>query len=154
MRPWAVSCFLALLLAGFGCGTSSQKILFTVSGPGWTVKEGQALWRPGRQFPELAGEIVLAQHDNHCCSIQFTKTPLPILLAQTTGTNWMIQFPPRQMSFSGRGAPPRRFAWLYLHAAMAGEPIPKELRFERKPEGGWRLENTRTGETLEGFLTP
>jgi hypothetical protein len=28
------------------------------------------------------------------------------------------------------------------------------LRFERKPDGGWRLENTRSGETLEGFLAP
>jgi hypothetical protein len=28
------------------------------------------------------------------------------------------------------------------------------LHFESKPDGGWRLENSRTGETLEGFLSP
>jgi len=145
---------LAVLLAGSGCQTAPQKILFTASGPGWTVQEGQVLWRPGHRFPELAGEIVMARHQDGCCGIQFTKTPLPLVLAQTTKTNWLIQFPPRQMSFTGLGAPPLRFVWLYLHAALAGQPLPKHLRFQRKPEGGWRLENERTGEALEGFLTP
>jgi hypothetical protein len=145
---------LAVTLGGAGCQTSMQKSLFTVSGPGWTIQEGQALWRPGRHFPELAGEIVIARHGDGRCSIQFAKTPLPLMLAQTTGAHWLIQFPPRQMSFGGRGAPPRRFSWLYLRAALAGEALPKNLRFQPKPDGGWRLENTRTGETLEGFLTP
>ena len=88
------------------------------------------------------------------CTIQFTKTPLPLVLAQTTPTNWLIAFPSRRMSFGGRRAPPTRFAWLYLHAALAGDPLPSTLRFQRKPDGGWRLENTRSGETVEGFLAP
>jgi hypothetical protein len=58
------------------------------------------------------------------------------------------------MGFTGRRQPPARFAWLYLHAALSGEPLPPPLRFERKPDGNWRLENTRSGETLEGFLAP
>ncbi len=77
---------------------------------------------------------------------------MSLVLAQTTRTNWLIQFPAGRMSFTGHGRPPTRFAWLYLHAALSGEPLPAPLRFERKPDGGWRLENTRSGETLEGFL--
>jgi len=148
--------FILLLaaLTGAGCQTSMQKTLFTASGLGWTVQEGQALWRAGPHYSELAGEIVMVRHKDGRCSIQFTKTPLPLVLAQTTGTNWLIQFPPQQMSFGGRGAPPRRFTWLYLPTALAGKPLPKNFSFQRKPDGGWRLENTHTGETLEGFLTP
>jgi hypothetical protein len=73
---------------------------------------------------------------------------------QTTRTNWLIQFPAGRRGFTGRRQPPARFAWLYLHAALSGEPLPPPLRFERKPDGNWRLENTRSGETLEGFLAP
>ncbi len=58
------------------------------------------------------------------------------------------------MSFSGHGSGPARFLWLYLPVALAGEKLPPAFHFERKPEGGWRLENTHTGETLEGFLAP
>jgi hypothetical protein len=79
---------------------------------------------------------------------------MAILFAQTTSTNWLIRFPQRQMGFSGRGPGPKRFSWLYLPAALAGKPLPKPLHFENKAGGGWRLENPRTGETLEGFLSP
>ena len=136
-----------------GCQTAT-KSLFTVSGDGWHVQQGQALWRPGRQFPELGGELVVASHANGSCAIEFAKSPLPLVLAQTTRTNWLVEFPPRRMSFDGRWPPPTRFAWLYLPAALAGDLLPSSFRFQRKPDGGWRLENTRSGETVEGFLGP
>jgi hypothetical protein len=60
----------------------------------------------------------------------------------------------RPLAFKGRQPPPARFAWLYLYAALSGQPLPPALHFERKPDGSWRLENTRSGETLDGFLTP
>ena len=146
------------LLAGLapcaGCRTAAPSSLFTASGPGWHVQEGQALWRPGSRYPELGGELVMASDAEGRCTIQFTKTPLPLVLAQTTRTNWLIEFPARRMSFSGHRAPPTRFAWLYLHAALSGASLPSTLRFQRKPDGGWRLENTRSGETVEGFLAP
>jgi hypothetical protein len=86
--------------------------------------------------------------------IQFAKTPLTLVLAQTSRTNWLIQFPPRRMGFTGRGSPPTRFAWLYLHAALAGDSLPASFHFQHKPDGGWRLQNGRSGETMEGFLAP
>jgi len=33
--------------------------------------------------------------------------------------NWLIRFPPQEMSFAGRGKPPTRFLLLYLPAALA-----------------------------------
>jgi hypothetical protein len=153
----ALPVFLLLLflaLAGTGCLTSMDKSLFQAAGPGWTVREGQALWRPGANYPELAGDLVVVRHEDGRCGIEFAKATLPLVLAQTSGTEWLIQFPPQRLSFGGHGVPPRRFTWLYLHTALAGGSLPGNLNFQRKPDGGWRLENSRTGETLDGFLSP
>jgi hypothetical protein len=144
---------LPIFMLSAGCQTS-VKSLFIASGPGWHVQEGQALWRPRHGYPEIGGDVVLASHEDGRCLIQFAKTPMSLVMAQTAGTNWLIQFPPARMSFSGRGKSPTRFAWLYLHTALSGGQLPPPFRFEREPEGGWRLENTRSGETLKGFLAP
>ena len=61
------SALLSVAILSAGCRTASKTPLFTVSGPGWRVQEGQALWRPGRQFPELGGELVVASHEDGCC---------------------------------------------------------------------------------------
>jgi hypothetical protein len=143
----------AMLALVCGCQTT-QKNLFVASGPGWHIRQGQALWRPERGLPEFGGDLVLAGDDAGRCLIQFDKTPMEMVSAQTTSSQWLIKFPQRQMSFSGSGPGPARFAWLYLPAALAGKPPPPPLHFENKPDGGWRLENSRTGETLEGFLSP
>jgi hypothetical protein len=141
-----------ILLLSTGCQTASGPL--GPIGSDWTVQEGQALWRPRRGLPELGGELVVARHTNGSCLVRFDKTPLNLVLAQTTRTNWVIQFPPRQMSFGGRHAPSTRFAWLYLHCLLAGEKLPARFRGEHRPDGHWRLENPRSGETLEGYLTP
>ena len=96
----------------------------------------------------------MARHDDGRCFVQFAKTPMTMVNAQTTSREWLIQFPVGNMGFYGHGKPPTRFLWLHLRAALAGEPPPKPLKFELKPDGGWRLENPKTGETLEGFLSP
>ena len=151
------SSWQALLLAVpflfCGCQTSTQG-LFTTSGPGWHVRQGQALWRPGSKLPEFGGDLVLAGDDAGRSFIQFDKMPLSLVVAQITPDRWLIRFPQQQMSFSGHAPGPARLAWLYLPLALAGEPLPKPLRFEREPDGGWRLENTGTGESLQGFLSP
>jgi hypothetical protein len=144
---------LALLALFCGCRTTTQS-LFTASGPAWHVRQGQALWRPERGLPEFGGDLVLASDGTGRCLIQFDKTPLSLVFVQITSTQWLIRFPQRQMSFSGHGVGPTRFAWLYLPAALAGKSLPPPFHFERKADGGWRLENSRTGETLEGFLAP
>ena len=154
--PGSTSRFLWLaLLAGLwvcaGCATA-HKTLFTASGPGWQVQQGQALWRPRRGYPELGGDLVLASDAQGRCLVQFAKTPMTLVLTQTTSNHWLIQFPARHLGFSGRQPPPTRFAFLYLPAALEGQRLPGPFHFEREPDGGWRLENTRSGETLKGFL--
>lgn len=149
--------WLALAAAVFcwcGCHTSSAGRVLAVSGPDWRTQEGQALWRPSRHRAELGGDLILARSVDGSCVMHFDKTPLPVLVAQTTRTNWLIDFPAKRLCFTGRGKPPKRFAWLYLPAALAGQPLPAPFHFERKPDGGWRLENQRSGESLEGFLGP
>ena len=152
-RPSLGSALLAILLLCAGCQTATKR-LFTASGPGWRVQEGQALWRPGRDLPEISGDLVLAVHEDGRCLVQFDKTPLSLVSVQTTPTEWLIRFSARRMGFSGRGPGPTRFAWLYLQTALAGEPLPPPLRFECQPDGNWRLANPRTGETLEGKFFP
>jgi len=153
LRLFFSSVFLAGLLFICGCQTATKN-LFTAAGPGWHVQQGQALWRPQRGLPEFGGDLVFASDDAGRCLLQFDKTPMEIVSAQTTSNRWLIKFPQQNMSFSGHGAGPTRFTWLYLPRALAGEKLPKQIRFERKPDGGWNLENSRTGETLEGFLSP
>lgn len=153
LRRWIRSALLAALVLVAGCQTPTTS-LFTAAGPGWRVREGQALWRPRHGYPELAGDLVAVSDQNGRCLLQFSKTPLTLVSAQVTSTNWLIRFPPRRMSFSGRGKPPTRFLWTHLPAALAGKPLPGWLRFETKPDTFWRLENVRSGESLEGFLSP
>ena len=86
--------------------------------------------------------------------VQFTKTPIPLVLAQSDSVRWLIQFPPRQLSFRGTMPLSSRFLWLHLHAALSGQDLPHPLRFMRDSNGGWKLENSESGESLEGYLEP
>lgn len=144
---------LAVVALLCGCQTTTQS-LFMASGPDWHVQQGQALWRPKQGLPEFGGDLVLASNPDGRALIQFDKTPLSMVFAQTTTNRWLIRFPQQQYSFSGHGLAPVRFAWLYLPVALAGKPLPPPLLFGHKPDGSWRLENTRTGEILEGYLSP
>lgn len=147
---------ILIFIAGLflsGC-QSPVHSLFSATGQGWQVHQGQALWRPRGGLPEFGGDVVLARDGAGRHLIQFDKTPMAILSAQTTSNRWLIKFPARNLSFSGFGAGPTRFAWLYLPAALEGKQLPKTLRFDRKADGSWRLENLDTGESLEGFLSP
>jgi len=141
------------LLVVCGC-QSPVKSLFSANGPGWQVQQGQALWRPKSGLPEFGGDLILARDTGGRTLIQFDKTPMAILSAQVTSNRWLIQFPQRNLSFSGFGAGSTHFSWLYLPAALDGKTLPKEFKFQRKTDGGWRLENSHTGESLEGFLSP
>ncbi|HEX4349862.1 MAG TPA: hypothetical protein VH251_05730 [Verrucomicrobiae bacterium] len=153
--PHSALCLILLSNVLFLSGCQSPvKSLFDATGPNWHVQQGQALWRPKTGLPEFGGDLVLASDDAGRHLIQFDKTPMAILSAQTTSNRWLIKFPPQNLSFSGFGPGSTRFGWLYLPEALDGKPLPKNFKFERKSDGGWRLENSRTGETLEGFLSP
>jgi hypothetical protein len=144
--------FSALFSFFCGCATTPPQNLFTISGPDWHVQQGQALWTPRAGAPQFGGDIVLATNAGSSF-VQFAKTPLTIVTAQLTPKRWLIRFPQNHQEWSGRRPAPTRTIWLYLADALAGKSLPKSLHFELKPDGNWRLDNIKTGEILEGFLS-
>lgn len=136
------------------CSTTPKLPPADFSQPGWNVRQAQAVWTPKRGGPEIAGEVLIARHDDKRAFVQFSKTPFPILVAQTTTGRWEMTFIPEQRTFGGGGRPWPRFSWLYLAPALQGEKLPEKLRFNPTGTEGWRLENRSTGEVIEGFFLP
>src|SRR5215471_693596 len=82
----ALVCFcLAAALAGCQ-STPLPKI--NLAEPGWTVRQGQAIWRAGTGIPDMAGDLLVATNTNGRTLIQFTKTPFPMIVAQATTNAW------------------------------------------------------------------
>jgi hypothetical protein len=142
----------ALLLPFCGCVRTPHGNLVTVSGPQWHVQEGQGLWTPKKGAPQFGGDIVVATDDGSAF-VQFSKTPLTIVTAQLDHKHWQLRFPQFGKAYEGRRPAPTRTIWLYLPEALAGKPLPKSFHFEQESNGNWRLENVKTGEILEGFLS-
>lgn len=151
-RILLVALFPALIGFFSGCETPPPQNLFSVSGPNWRVQQGQALWTPRTGAPQFGGDLILASDDGSSF-VQFSKTPLTIVTAEVTPERWLLRFPQNGEVWDGHQPAPARTVWLYLADALAGKPLPKAFHFERKPDGNWRLEDTKTGEILEGFLS-
>lgn len=144
------------LAAGFciGCRSIPPLPSADFSAPGWHVRQGQAVWKPAGNRLELAGELLLATNANGNFLVQFTKTPFPLATAQVAGENWQIEFGSGEHSWRGRGRPPSRFVWFQLPAALTGEDLQYSWKFSPGKNNSWRLENPRTGESLEGEFFP
>lgn len=136
-----------------GCATTTPQNLFTVAGPDWRVRQGQALWTPRRGAPQFGGDLVVASDSNGRYFVQFEKVPLSLVSAEVTPDRWQIRFPQGGGFWKGHQPAPTRTIWLYLPAALAGKILPAPLSFGKEPNGNWRLENMATGESLEGFLS-
>lgn len=108
---------------------------------------------PGKR-PELAGELTLALNPDGRCFLEFAKVPFPLVRAKCSGSRWEIEFPPQKLFFAGGGKPPKRLAWLQVCCALAGKEVRAPWRFVRHPDGSWRLDNTHSNETVEGYLQP
>jgi hypothetical protein len=137
-----------------GCRTAPPLPPADLSAPGWHVQQGQAVWKPARSKPELAGELLLATRASGDFFVQFTKTPFTLATARVTGENWQIEFGSGEHAWRGRGQPPGRLAWFRLPRALAGESLGRVWKFERLGTNSWRLGNFHTGESLEGSFFP
>lgn len=142
----------ALLLFFCGCVTTPHGNLVTVSGPNWHVQQGQALWTPKKGAPQFGGDLVVATQDGSAF-VQFSKTPLTIVTAQVDQKHWQLRFPQMGIAKQGHRPAPSRTLWLYLADALTGKRLPRHLHFEQEGNGNWRLENDKTGEILEGFVS-
>jgi hypothetical protein len=146
--------FFALLLVLAGCQTGPPLPPVNLSESGWILRQGQVVWSAGHGAPEIAGELVLATNMEGRAFVQFTKTPVPFLVAQSTTNSWQLHSVPNNRTYSGRGKPPLRAIWLWLPRCLAGDIPPKPLAWTREKENDWRLQNNTTGEFLEGYLSP
>jgi len=124
-----------------------------VSGPGWTILQGQAVWRLDRDAPEIAGEILVATNTTGHAFVQFTKTPFPLIVARSTPDAWQLEVPTKNRRYSRPGEPPAKILWFRIVPAISGSALPRNFIW-KSSETGWRLENNSTGESLEGFFQP
>lgn len=145
-----------LALVSAGCQTSSAPLPpVNLAEPGWSLRQGQALWRIRRDAPELAGEVLSATHADGRALLQFTKTPLPFVSVQlATNGGWQVDFIPQQTRYTGQGRPFSRLIWVHLARALSGQPLPSALKFARTADGGWSLHNLDSGESIAGFFSP
>lgn len=137
-----------------GCRTVEPMRAVDLREPGWVVRQGQAIWKSSEEAPEIAGELVLASKPDGSSFVQFTKTPLPLVTAQTTKSAWQIQFVPENRSFRGRGKPPRRLLWLQVPRCLQGDCDERSFEFRSLPNGNQVLRDRKSGESIEFFLTP
>jgi hypothetical protein len=147
-------CFALWLMLGVGCRTATPLPPADFSAPGWRVQQGQAVWKPSFNRPELAGDLLLATNANGNCFIQFSKMPFPLATAQISGGQWQIEFGADKYSWQGRGTPPDRFVWFQLPRELLDANTAGNWKFAHPAFLSWRLENPRTGETLEGEFFP
>lgn len=153
LRTWSVRTALLLaLVVGASCRTFPDLPPINLSEPGWTLRQGQAVWRSKRDAPEIAGEVLFATREGQRAMLQLTKSPLPFVNAQVDGERWEIEFVPQQRKFNGEGTPTPRLLWVHLARALSGTRPPEPLKFEQTEPHGFTLENPKTGESISGFL--
>jgi hypothetical protein len=143
---------LLLLLSGAGCATVPPLPAANLEDPGWTVREGQAVWKSKRGAPEIAGEILVATRRDGSAFVQFTKTPFPFVIARATTHSWQIELPTQNKRYAGPGQPPKRLIWFHLPRVLSGNPPPKDWSWQSLEDNRWLLENRASGESLEGYF--
>jgi hypothetical protein len=143
---------LLLLTTLSGCLTGPPLPEVNLSEPGWTIRQGQAVWQTGRKSPEIAGELLLATRADGSTFVQFTKTPFPVATAQSTAAGWKIEFPPQNRHFAAPGKPSARIVWFQLANSVEGKPAAKGWTW-RDAGANWELKNSSSGESLEGYFT-
>jgi hypothetical protein len=130
-----------------GCATVSPEPIDLGSG-GWHVRQAQAIWRPGADKPEIAGDLIVADKPDGSAFVQFSKT-LPIASALVSSGKWAIEFPPQNRRYSGRGAGPARVVWLQLIHVLQNRSPAKRWSISRPSEGVLVLSDHKSGENLE-----
>ena len=139
---------LMLMCAMTGCMTVNSLPAVDLSAPDWTMRKGQALWKPGADKPPLAGDLIAARNDNGDVLISFSKPPFPIFTARTAGNLWRIEFVERNRFYSGRGRPPRQFIWFFLPVVLDGGPAPDGWDLSVDADSRLYLNNRITGEEI------
>lgn len=148
-----IPCWLVFLLLGTSaCRTTALLPKVNLSEAGWKIFQGQAVWQTKRDMLGISGEILLAEKSDGQTFVQFTKTPFPFVVAQSTTNAWQLEFPAQNKSYAARGKTPSRVIWFQLPRAVRGSVLPANWSW-RDSHNNWRLENNSTGELLEGYFS-
>src|SRR5215831_11677773 len=128
LRIWGPNSVFTIILLTFSaaaCRSLPPLPPVDLKQPGWTLREGQAVWKPSGKKSEIAGEVQVATRpDDGRSFVQFSKAPFPLVIAQSTTNGWQIEIPAENRRYSGKGNPPERIIWLYLASVLEGEPLP------------------------------
>ncbi len=130
-----------------GCRTSGSLPVVDLTAPGWTVRQGQAVWQPDGDKPDIAGDVVISTHPSGGSYVQFSKT-LPILSARIGPAGWEFETIPEKKRYSGSGTPPRRIVWLQLLRALEGQEISQRWKVANPSPQFIALEDEHSGERL------
>jgi len=145
---------LLLVVVITGCFTLSQPLPpVNLSDPGWNMRQGQAIWTLPHSGHDIAGDVIVATGPEARSFVQFSKSPFPFVIGQTTSNRWQVEFPPQNKRYSGPGTPPKRLMWLYLPRVLSGRSPPAHWSWTNSLDN-WVLENQDTGEKIEGFFGP
>lgn len=149
---WVV--LLLPLLFTAGCATLKPLPPADLSAQGWVVQRGQAVWKFGERAPEVVGELMVAARPDGELFAQFSKAALTVAVARADTTRWELDLTMFQRRLAGRRAPDERFALFQLARQLNGTaPVAPWIQ-TTTADGGWRWENPRTGEYLEGYWEP
>lgn len=151
LNLWGLCALLGVFLAG--CATVTFPPV-NLNEPGWTVRQGQAVWTRKRGGQGIAGDILLATRPDGQTFVQFSKTPFPLVVAQTTSQAWTFEVPAQNKRYSGHGEPPQRIIFLQLPRVLSGQPPPPGWTWKAIDNGGWHLENNVSGESLDVYFNP
>ena len=149
------ACFgLLLFLLGLpACRTAGPPPSIDLAQPGWTIRQGQAVWTAARGSTGVAGELMLATRMDGSCWVQFSKPPFNLFTAQRSETGWRIEFQQGRKWYGGHGTPPARFIWFQLAAAVAGQTPGPGWTFARGSADDWVIIHAQNGERLEGYFS-
>lgn len=158
---------LFLLMALSGCASAPPMRKADISGPDWTVRQGQAVWHPPaqrifappraalpppRRPPEIAGDLILATKTDGSAFVQFSKTPFTLAIAQMNPAGWQLEIPPKNRRYARHGKPPSQIVWFQLANALNGKRVAEHWTWHGSA-ANWQLQNRSSGESLEGFFT-
>lgn len=143
---------LVALVTLAGCATTPTFPPLDLSTTGWTVRHGQAVWKPSPDGAGIAGELMVAMHQDGRSLVQFTKTPLPLVTAAIHSNAWSVTFAAENRTYSGKGSPTDRILWLQFPDGLIGRHTSTNWYFARTRDDGWHFESLATEEALDGFL--
>ncbi len=145
---------LLLIAWTVGCASRTPLPPVDLAEAGWRLHRGQAVWKFRDDSPEVVGDLLVAVRDDARMFAQFSKGPLTVAVARTEASRWEIDLPMFQRRTAGRGEPDGRFAFFPLAGQLRDGEVPSPWQYSVAPDGRWRLDHSRTGESLEGFWEP